>query len=175
MIISVCGPVGFETAEKLYNDNREMLSDRFPEFFLRQFRSIKDDLVAGEPEGECLLIEIGANGIYGALWQAGEILGCGMKVFTRAIPVRQEVIEILELFGESPYECPSDGSILIITDREKKNVTIGGKTFSLTMIGITTSDNARILEDIDSVRFLTPPSRQEKDILARNEDNSGKR
>lgn len=155
MIISVCGPIGFETAEKLYNENREMLEARFAGFFLKQFESIENEMLARiDVDNMVYTREISEGGIYRALWEAAEELGCGMKISNPAIPIRQEVIEILELFEESPYECSSRGSWLVVTEDE----------IPFTRIGTTAENKARVLEDGDRLRYLTPPERQEKDL-----------
>ncbi|MBE6016050.1 MAG: hypothetical protein E7233_00380 [Lachnospiraceae bacterium] len=170
MIISVCGPIGYETAAKLSDMHREELKERFPSFFLRQFEEIEDETIDSCPEtGDGILYcrQITEGGVYRALWEAGETLGCGMKVANRDIPIRQEVIEILELYGETPYECSSRGSLLIVTDKMIDEIICGGRHVPAFMIGITTGSNARVLEDKDSLRYLTPPSRQEKDIADR--------
>ena len=170
MIISVCGPVGYETAKKLYDMHREELEERFPSFFLKQFERIEDGITDDCPEAAdgCLYCKgMADGGVYRALWEAGEALGCGMKVANRDIPIRQEVIEILELYGESPYECSSKGCMLIITDKKTDEIICGGRHLPVFMIGITTDGNARVLEDEDSLRYLTPPARQDKDIADR--------
>lgn len=168
MIISVCGPIGYETAKKTYDLNRETIQSRFAPFFVRQFEAVEEETVRGEPSSDeteiifsCVIDE---GGLYRALWEAGEFLKCGMKVAERAIPIRQEVIEILELFGESPYECSSKGSILVFTEKKVSGITISGKKVPAVMIGITTDDAARVIEDGETQRFLTPPARQKKDI-----------
>ena len=183
MIISVCGPLSFETAEKFYNENKAAIQSRFAGFFIRQFGNIKDEMITESPFKEAgndnspvrYCREISAGGIYGALWEAGEELGLGMKVVNNAIPLRQEVLEILELSDESPYECGSAGSWLIVSDKKIDEVTFAGREIPVTMIGIMTDDSARVLETEDAVRFLTPPRRQKKDIAARKRNNSLKR
>ncbi len=170
MIISVCGPIGYETAKKLYDLHREELQERFPSFFLRQFEDIENEITDSCPEAKediLYCMEMADGGVYRALWEAGEELGCGMKVSNRDIPIRQEVTEILELYGESPYECSSKGSMLIVTDKKIGEITCGSRNVPAFTIGITTDGNARVLEDNDSLRYLTPPSRQEKDIADR--------
>lgn len=170
MIISVCGPIGYETAKKLYEMHRKELQERFPSFFLRQFEEIKEEMAGFCPEIKSSILyckEITEGGVYRALWEAGEELGCGMKVANRDIPIRQEVIEILELYGETPYECSSRGSMLIVTDKKIDEITCGGRNVPAFTIGMTTDGNARVLEDNGALRYLTPPSRQEKDIADR--------
>ena len=167
MIISVCGPVGFETAERLYDEHREELEERFASFFLRQFEEIAGETVSKSfcaDGGIVYCSEITDGGIYRALWEAGEAIGCGMRINNSAIPIRQETIEILELYGETPYECSSKGSWLFVTEEEIYEVSSGGKNIPVFMIGETTDGNARVLEDGENIRFLTPPGRQERDI-----------
>lgn len=45
MKIYVTGPIGYETAERLYQENREALAARFPAFFLCDFEKLSEDQV----------------------------------------------------------------------------------------------------------------------------------
>lgn len=154
MIVQMCGPLGFETAEKLYEADKEKAKARFAGFFIKQFL----DTGKKEAAPPSLSIPVGQGGLFGALWELGESLKCGLEVNLADIPVPQEVVEILELYDESPYECSSEGAYVLAADE-----LIPG----CTAIGKTTRTKARIINDGEAKRFLTPPARQEKDIQNR--------
>lgn len=171
MNIYVCGPVGYETARKLYTQNKEMLERRFPHFFLEQFESIEGDVLQlrTEPEDGVYVREITEGGLLRALWEVGKELSSGLHIELEKIPVRQEITEIMEVCKESPYECPSAGSYVIaaggpeaIIDIFKRSGYVQDIPFA--RIGRTADTAARVVCFRDMVRYLTPPSRQDKDI-----------
>lgn len=160
MVIQAYGPIGYERAKRLLEENREFVEKHFPGFFIRQFEAIGKEKIR-PVEGAVRIIGLGEHGLFGALWELGETFGSGLEVDLRAIPLRQEVVEILELFNESPYECPSKGSMILANYKEIPGCTT---------IGRITEEKARVVKDVDGIRYLTPPDRQEKDILNRVHD-----
>lgn len=173
--IAVAGPIGYETAKALYEENRKALEERFPKFWLNHF------LEAG-PNAEKLMdgqnwkvengavIEITEGGLFGALWEAcerqkaeGSANGCEVRI--ENVPILQEVVEISELFDVNPYEASSKGSFLIV-DEEEKIRSYGGQ---LTIIGTMQKkkDRVVVMKDGETKRFLTPPERQAKDLANR--------
>ena len=125
-------------------------------------------------------VNIEDGGLFGSLWQLCEQLEnksderfrkpVGLRVYVEKIPVRQEVIEICELFGEDPYEAASPEAKLIVWD--DRDMGSCPDTFERmaaygTEIGFITNDNKRILYNGDQIRFLTPFERQMKDMVDR--------
>ena len=155
MIVSLVGPLGLSSALEYMMENKGALEERFAPFFLKQLKAIE---MADRPYGNFLVKEIRKGGLYGALWEAASELGCGLEIDELKIPVRQEVIEILELADESPYEVPSVGCFLVISREEVRNAAV---------IGRTSEEKARVINTEDGVRYLTPPERQDKDIKDR--------
>jgi len=191
--IELYGPLGYETASELFDQHEEELRNRFSRRFLEDFRRIPAsspaDLSLQQPflsESPFLYVaSIGEGGLAGALWNACEeighvgIAGAGTKPGCRVellrVPIRQEVVEICELYEENPYETASGGCFLVIRDRAGEAWTGDGvyKKALLSileesvMIGKLTNDGRRMLLWDDSVRYLTPPQRQTKDIMDR--------
>lgn len=94
----------------------------------------------------------------------------GCEVDLNSICIRQEVIEISELYDENPYESPSNGAWVIVWDEDMEEALpehLQHLLKAANTIGRITKKNDRILIDGDSVRFLTPPARQAKDIKDR--------
>lgn len=132
---------------------------------------------------------ISEGGLFAALWRACEDLKpilsikqaggkaaaagarpVGCEVDLNSICIRQEVIEISELYDENPYEAPSKGAWLILWDEEKEDDLpehLRDIIKNADKIGRITKKNDRILTGAESVRFLTPPARQQKDIRDR--------
>ena len=61
--------------------------------------------------------DVTEGGIYGALWEMAEASGIGLEIDLKAIPIRQETVEICEYFGLNPYYLISSGCMLMAGDR----------------------------------------------------------
>ena len=169
MNIYMCGCLGYETAEKLFYDNEKFLTEYFAEFYLQRFKRLKKELVLTVPTGYFYVKEIKHGGLFGALWEAAEDLGCGLCVRTDEIPLRQEIVEIMELFNEDPYESSSAGSFIIFDYGENT-----GGPEHLKKIGETNNKKSRVVIAPSGTRFLTPAKRQDKDIAVRSAGKQGK-
>lgn len=167
--IAVTGLIGFETAKKKYELNKEVLKERFPKFWLKNFLAAEGRNCKERP-ANLNVIEIAEGGLYGALWEACEeekSQSCpsGCEVFIEKIPVLQEVVEICELFDANPYEVSSQGAFLIVDEEEKIRNMCGQLTIIGTML--KSKDRVVIMKDKETKRFLTPPERQAKDLADR--------
>ena len=144
MRIYTSGIIAYETAAKLYEENKAQIEARFPKFFLQEFEKLPSDEAfesnflaklcieknTKKPyskknyyfDGAVYAREILEGGIFAALWAACEDLkellethkSFGCNVYLDQIPLNQHVVEILELLKENPYEVSSKGSYLII-------------------------------------------------------------
>ena len=131
-------------------------------------------------DGTVYIREIRDGGIFAALWAMCEDLSelreeikeqapskqdipqnIGCEIDLEAIPVEQHVVEILELLKENPYEVSSEGSWLVALPEEMEAEE------GLSEIGMITDSKDRVIISGESRRFLTPPSRQAKDIADR--------
>ena len=179
MLVKIYGPLGFETAYKLYKEKAQIVEEHgFPKFFLERFESIADEMIITAPKDDRVIYsaEIGEGGLFAALWEMGEVLGTGMQISLEDIYIRQEVIEMLELFAESPYECSSKGCYLTVEDilggnmicerdADPKEVELFLHTGNY--IGHACKEKSRVVVSRDGERFLTPPGRQQSDIADR--------
>lgn len=161
MLIFLKGPLGYETALRLYNENTARVKKQFPEFFIRRFLDMgqKEREAAVEKiPGDVYIKEVLSGGLYGCLWALCEEKLSGCHVDMEKVPLRQEVIEILELFDESPYEVSSSGCFLLLSE---------GIIRGADLIGYTDGSRDRAVYFPGHKRFLTPPGRQAADIKDR--------
>jgi len=171
------GTIGLKEALDLLDSNREIAEKHFPRFFMSQIESLRNpkilDKITIEKNSECNYIcNVSEGGVFSALWAGLSDLGLGCEVFLRAIPVKQEIVELAELFNENPYEMNSEGSLLFFVDEKKcheiyENCGIIKHEKYGTLIGYTTDNKDRVIIDGESRRFLTPPARQQKDMANR--------
>ena len=188
--ISIAGVLGYEAAYRLLKEHRKELEKRFAGFFIRRveglaFLNIPEQEILQPAGSEAAYVyPIGEGGLFAALWNACEELShgdypwaagyTGCEVDLEAVPVRQEVTEICELYQENPYEVSSAGAWLIIwkednteeteekeEKRKKSGLCIQEQSV---IIGKLTKNCRRTVQLNGRVRFLTPPDRQSKDI-----------
>ena len=66
-----------------------------------------------EESGASARYLMGEGGFLAALWKIAEASGVGLSADLRSVPIRQETIEICEVFDVNPYKLLSGGSILL--------------------------------------------------------------
>lgn len=149
---------------ELVKKGREELRKRFGKGFLEQAESygreiscLPEAAIAWE-NGAAFLHNVSAGGIFGALWELGDLCGTGLEVDLKKIPIRQETVEICEFYDENPYMIPSEGALLIVTSsgsclvRECENAGIAAA-----VIGQLRGDQDRIVKNGEEKRYLVPP------------------
>lgn len=146
MLIICRGDVAAEGLSKaLKTPEGRALVMTFPSRFregLDAFLNKKED--GGEAGGVPLSL-----GLMQALWTLAEREKCGMRLFREALRPNQYVIECCERLGLDPYRLPGRGSVFLA-----ENVREGEQ-----VLGITTKEKSRIIQERDGVRFLVPPER----------------
>lgn len=124
--------------------------------------SVLPEAALAAANGATALYSAAEGGIYAALWNLAEAGQVGLDVDFRSIPVRQEVIEICELFDINPYELESSGCLLMTTPHGCDIVKVFKKSgIPAQIIGRTTAGNDRLLRNQDEVRYLEPPKPDE--------------
>lgn len=117
------------------------------------------------------LYAMGEGGFLSALWKMAQASEVGLEVDLRKIPIRQETIEVCELFDLNPYKMQADGSILIgIRAGEALVQKLRKEGFMAQIIGQTNGGNDRLLYSGGSARYLERPS---KDEIYRILENGG--
>lgn len=149
MQIVMTGFAGDAGSMKLATENAELMTGRFAPSFIRRFDGLYEE-ASGEGtlklnDGEEICLPI-SDGVYAALWRLGDAYGCGLEVYHKDIPIKQETIEICEVLDVNPYELASSGCVYMIPDGEAPAV---GK-----VIGKSRCDNNRVVMMKSGVRYL---------------------
>lgn len=147
----------------------EKLLEKLPAYYiddakeLGMFYSISSEAaVAVKPTGTIAMHDVAGGGLFTALWELGEKVGMGCRIDLNAIPIRQETIEVCEVFDINPYRLRGDGSLLIVTDDSKNLIEELAKENILgTVIGHTTQCIDRVVIRDDETRFLEPANGDE--------------
>ena len=156
--------IGIEGTSIIAKDHEEELLTRLPQGLIDtakgfdQYLSVLPESRVAVEHGVAAMHDITEGGIFGALWEMGEASGVGIDVDLKAIPVKQETIEVCEFFGINPYELISSGSMLIATNDGNGLVRkLADAGVAAAIIGKSNSSNDKRVISGDEVRFLEPP------------------
>ncbi len=160
--------IGIEGTSIIAKEKEEELLKRFPASFLEAAKEMSN-LLSVVPEGR-IAAQMGATamhdvtegGIYGALWEMAEASGVGLEIDLKAIPIRQETVELCEVMGLNPYYLISSGSMLIATDHGHDLVRELQKAgIHASVAGKVTRGNDRVVLNGEDRAFLERPRTDE--------------
>lgn len=145
-------------------EKRTELLTRYPAYFIddavaleRQLSVVPEAAIAGK-SGVLAMHDASRGGIFAALWELAQHAGVGLKIHLKAIPIRQESVEICNFFDVNPYELVAGGSLLMIADNGHDLVrTLNEAQIPAAVIGRTDSSNDRVVINGEEQRFLEPP------------------
>lgn len=154
---------GLEGTSIIAAEKQEELEKRLPTQLIEAAKAMKEQIsVVPEAEiamriGVSSMHDVTEGGIFGALWEMGEASGVGIVADLKKIPIRQETIEICELFDINPYMLISSGCMLIGTSQGNLLVEeLKKQGIEAAVIGRATDGNDRIIVNGDEQRFLEP-------------------
>lgn len=159
------GISGIREIAKLKKD--EIIQRYSQEFLDNALGDVKDLSIAKEAaiakeNSVTVMHDVNEGGIFASLWNMAEAAGCGLDVDFRKISVKQEIIEICEMFDVNPYELESAGCLLIATDNGYQLVEkLKEQGVAAEIIGAVTQGKNRIIRNQDEIRFLDVPKADE--------------
>ena len=156
--------IGIEGTVVLAKMKEKELRARFSEAFVEQaqnflqYISVVPEAAVAMKSGVSAMHDVSECGIFGALWELAEASGVGLDIDLKKIPVRQETIEVCEVFDVNPYFMPSGGAMLIAVDNGHDLVRqLEVQKIPAKVIGKITEGNDRIVRNEEEVRYLEPP------------------
>ncbi len=106
--------------------------------------------------------DLSQGGIYNGLWEMAGSSRKGLSADLKKIPIRQETVEICEIFDINPYRLLSGGSMLIaVADGEGLAGLLEENDIPAVVIGRFTDSNDRIIINGDEVTYLDSPKQEE--------------
>lgn len=111
--------IGIEGTSIIAKEKEEELRKRFPVSLIEEakefdrYLSVVPEAAAAVRSGVSAMHDVTEGGIYGALWELAEASGVGLEIDLKAIPVRQETVEICEYYRLNPYQLISSGCMLM--------------------------------------------------------------
>lgn len=108
--------------------------------------------------GVRVMHDLSRGGIYSALWELSEKTNKGVEVMMNDILVRQETIELTEIYTMNPYKLLSNGAILMIHENgaelTEKLISNG---ICASVIGRLTDNNDKVILKNEEKRYIEPP------------------
>ncbi|MGN0297919.1 MAG: AIR synthase family protein [Lachnospiraceae bacterium] len=160
--------VGMEGTGLIARQKKEELCTHYTLAFVEQAEDFLQNISVMQEAK--LLVEAGVSamhnvsegGILTALWEFMERSNTGMEVELKAIPVRQETIELCEFYRLNPYQLMSNGSLLFAAQDGNAIVRrLEEKGISASVIGRVTDQKQRILRNEEETRYLDRPKPDE--------------
>ncbi|MDO5402526.1 MAG: AIR synthase related protein [Eubacteriales bacterium] len=122
----------------------------------------KDKAEIGFRAGASYMHDMSFGGIWAALWDMAEYCNVGFQVDFKTIPVRQEIIEICEIFDINPYQLESVGGVLMTSSYGSAVVEqLLNNGIPAAVIGRVTQGNQKIIRNQDEIRYLDSPKTDE--------------
>ncbi len=142
----------------------------FPAFFVQEIVNAVEEYkpkelpkwITSETQA---IVPLGDGGILNGLWELCEELSMGCEVVLKQIPIRQECVEVCELFEINPLYASSAGSMLIATDHGYELKWMLEKAgIDASIIGVLKKGADRVIlsgENNSHVRHLDRPQKEE--------------
>ena len=168
----VAGVIAIEGTQILIEKEKEKLLEYFSDGFLwntvRTLEKCRVPEMLSEPFKDEIhaRYDLGTGGVLSGLWKMTEASGTGLRADLRAIPVRQETIEICERLDVNLYKLLSDGAVLLgCTDGAKVVQECLHQQIPAAVIGKAVEGNDRLLYSGGLTRYLERPSQDELTIF----------
>ena len=160
--------IALEGTAVLANEKFEELSQKYPVPFVedarsfKEYMSIKTEMDVAIAVGISAAHDLSFGGVFAGLWEMASRAGCGLRADLKAIPIRQETVEICDFLEVNPYQLLSGGAVLFATDNPEKLVSeLKSNDIPAAVVGELTEGNDRIITNLDEVRFLELPQADE--------------
>lgn len=160
--------IGLEGSSILAKEREDELKKHLPDEMIETAKRfdkllsiVLDSKIAVET-GVSAMHDVTEGGIFGALWEMAAASGVGLTVDLKKIPLRQETIELCEVFDINPYMLISSGSLLIGTNHGYQLVeALEQAGIHAAVIGYATDGNDRVIVNGEERRYLEPPKTDE--------------
>lgn len=160
----LAGFAGLTGSLILLKEKRKELSKTFSASFIKEAETMEGELRKRPEHGPIswpdgmALESLGEGGIFASLWSLADDCHRGIEVWLSDIPVRQETIEICEVFDVNPYELYSGGSFLLAAWGGNSLVRkLKREGIAASVIGSVRKGRDRVIYTREGKRFVTRP------------------
>ena len=106
-------------------------------------------------------VPAGEGGILAALYLMAKERKCGLRIALRSIPVRQDTIELCELYGLNPYRLFSRCTVYLSGNGGRLAEQLREKGVPAECIGRLTRDLDKVITDKTETEYLNRPEPDE--------------
>ncbi len=166
--IVMCGYIGLKGTIYAANNCRDRLLKTLPKDFISgavkfsEYLTNVPEAAVAIKHGATAMHLVDEGGIFAELWRMAEDYGIGLTVYLKKIPVKQETIEICEVYDVNPYQLSSGGCVMLVADNGGALVnSLSEAGVEAAVIGSITDSNDRIILNGDGVRFVNRPQPDE--------------
>lgn len=160
--------IGIEGTSIIAKEKEAALFARFPRSFVEEAKGF-DKLLSVVPEaaiavksGVSAMHDVTEGGIYGGRWELAEASGIGLEIDLKAIPIRQETVEICEYYRLNPYQLISSGCMLMTSPDGRKLVRdLEEAGIHASLIGQCVDGRAKKILNGSDVSYLERPKTDE--------------
>ena len=167
--------IGIEGTSIIAKEKEKELLEHFSAAFVDtakgfdQYLSVLPDSRIAVEHGVSAMHDVTEGGIYGALWEVAEASGIGLEIDLKAIPIRQETVEICEYFELNPYYLISSGCMLMAANRGHDLVRkLEAAGIPAAVIGKATDGRARRIWNGGEESYLERPKTDELNKIYQN-------
>lgn len=160
--------IGIEGTSIIAKEKEKELLGRFSEDFVEKakrfdrFLSVVPEAAVAVKSGVSAMHDVTEGGIYGALWELAEASGVGLEIDLKAIPIRQETVEICECFRLNPYRLISSGCMLMTAPDGPKLVRdLKREGIEASLIGRCVEGKAKKIQNGEGTACLERPKADE--------------
>ncbi len=161
--------IGLEGTAILANDREGLLQPYFSDEEIDLAKSYADNLSvlkegrAATKLGVQYLHDVTEGGIYGAVYEASQGIGKGMKIYRDKLPITPITERVCDLFHIDPLGLISSGSMLMIVPEDKRALVKGefeAQGLKVTWIG-EVIDGVSVLDEGGELRVIPAPTSDE--------------
>ena len=111
--------------------------------------------------GSCICIPAGEGGVLAALYRAAKERKCGLRILQKQIPVRQDTIEVCEMYGLNPYRLYTRSALFLCENGARLAERLRERGIPAERIGRLTAGPDKIIADKTETEYLNRPSADE--------------
>lgn len=169
----IAGSIGLTGAAFAAREGERAVRERFSPAYTERMLTLDQDLLSceeaeeiGRETGASDMEPVGEGGIMNCLWRLLEAYSLGCSIELRSIPIRQETVEVCEVFDLNPYRLHSGGCFLIGADSGFSAVReLRRRGFEAAVIGTVKPGPARRILNGEIETFLDRPKTDEIEKL----------
>ena len=111
--------------------------------------------------GSCICIPAGEGGVLAALYRAAKERKCGLRIMQKKIPVRQDTIEVCEMYGLNPYRLYTRSALFLCENGARLAEKLRERGIPAERIGHLSAGLDKIIEDKTETEYLNRPAADE--------------